>query len=130
MATDFDEKKQEKRLETLFDLIKELSETEQIELIQQIEENNQQLRKSDRKSFRSEVTYASDKGAYSEFISDISTTGLFIETQVPVIVGKKVILTFPLNCASKHLKLSGEIVRKASNGIGIKFHPLNKQTQT
>ncbi len=124
------EKQQRERLGTLFNLISELSEAEQLELIHQIEAKKKNLRKSTRKPFHNEVTYAIDKAAHQEFISDISTTGLFIETEIPVTVGKRISLTFPVDTTDKHLKLSGEIVRKSQDGIGVKFHPLTREAQT
>ena len=62
-----------------------------------------------------------EKPLYNYFIKNISRCGVFIETNRPFSVGKKIVLKFQVPSSRKLFKIVGEIVRSQENGIGIKF---------
>ncbi|MBW2001037.1 MAG: PilZ domain-containing protein [Deltaproteobacteria bacterium] len=67
------------------------------------------------------VDYSTKDHVYKDFIQDISTGGVFIETHMPFTVGQEVSLTFPLPNYQKHIKVVGEVVRSTTQGVGVKF---------
>jgi len=67
------------------------------------------------------VDYSTQDHVYKDFIQDISTGGVFIQTHMPFTVGQEVSLTFPLPNYKKHIKVVGEVVRSTSQGVGVKF---------
>lgn len=78
-------------------------------------------RKHYRKPVFTVVDYATQGHAYRDFIRNISAGGVFIETPMPFSVGQELSLTFALPIYQKHIKITGEIVRIDSQGIGVKF---------
>lgn len=50
---------------------------------------------------------------------------MFIEAHMPFSVGQELSLTFPLPKYQKHIKITGEVVRTSSEGIGVKFKMAN-----
>lgn len=67
------------------------------------------------------VDYSTQDHIYKDFIQDISTGGVFIQTHMPFTVGQEVSLTFPLPNYQKHIKVIGEVVRSTTQGVGVKF---------
>ena len=67
------------------------------------------------------VSYADQKRVYHDFIQDLSKGGVFIETREPLTVGEKISMTFAMPASQSHFKVTGEIVRSASDGVGIRF---------
>ena len=61
---------------------------------------------------------------YTDFIQNLSASGLFIETQLPIFVGEELSLTFSLTDIEDHVKITGKIVRVDSKGIGVQFEEL------
>jgi len=67
------------------------------------------------------IDYSAQDHVYKDFIQDISSGGVFIQTHMPFTVGQEVSLTFPLPNYQKHVKVMGEVVRSTSQGVGVKF---------
>ena len=63
--------------------------------------------------------------AYSGHISDISISGVFIESLNIPAVGDQISLTFLQAGFPKPFKLSGEVVRTSTKGFGVKFDKFN-----
>ena len=78
-------------------------------------------RKHVRKPFFMVVDYATQDRTYKDFIQNISTGGVFIETRMFLGAGQKVAMSFPLPNCQKHVKITGEIVRTSLHGVGVKF---------
>jgi Tfp pilus assembly protein PilZ len=78
-------------------------------------------RKHVRKPFFMVVDYATQDRTYKDFIQNISTGGVFIETRMFLGAGQKVAMSFPLPNCQKHIKITGEIVRTSLHGVGVKF---------
>ena len=106
----------------LIELIKNMSEDEQRTLLKDLEEKPfEGRRKHVRKPFLMAVDYSTQDHVYKDFIQDISTGGVFIQTHMPFSVGQEVSLTFPLPNYQKHIKVTGEVVRSTTQGVGVKF---------
>jgi len=106
----------------LIELIKNMPEDEQRTLLKDLEEKPfEGRRKHMRKPFLMAVDYSTQDHVYKDFIQDISTGGVFIQTHMPFTVGQEVSLTFPLPNYKKHIKVVGEVVRSTSQGVGVKF---------
>ncbi|MFO7970195.1 MAG: PilZ domain-containing protein [Desulfobacterales bacterium] len=59
--------------------------------------------------------------SFTDFIQNLSVSGLFIETQLPFFVGEKLSMTFSPPGADEPIKITGKIVRIDSKGIGVQF---------
>jgi len=106
----------------LMELIKDMSKDEQRALLKDLEEKPfGGRRKQARKPFLMTVDYSTQDHVYKDFIQDISTGGVFIQTHMPFSVGQEVSLTFPLPNYQKHIKVVGEVVRSTAQGVGVKF---------
>lgn len=67
------------------------------------------------------VNYATDERAYQEFIQDISTTGVFIETRHLLPVGQNIAMTFSFPSRQDNIKLTGSVARTTPQGLGVAF---------
>jgi uncharacterized protein (TIGR02266 family) len=106
----------------LIELIKDMPEDEQRTLLNELEEKPFEGRRNHvRKPFLMAVDYSTQDHVYKDFIQDISTGGVFIQTHMPFTVGQEVSLTFPLPNYQKHIKVTGEVVRSTTQGVGVKF---------
>ena len=106
----------------LFQMIIELNEEQQQELLDHAEQLIvREKRENIRKSCNIPVNYAAADHVYANEITNISATGLFIETPRPLIKGDEVIMAFKLDGFDKSLKLRGEIARANQTGIGLTY---------
>ncbi len=114
----------------LIELIKNMSEDEQRTLLKDLEERPfEGRRKHVRKPFLMAVDYSTQDHVYKDFIQDISSGGVFIQTHMPFTVGQEVSLTFPLPSFQKHVKVIGEVVRSTPQGVGVKFKMADKDQE-
>ena len=114
----------------LVELIKNMSEDEQRTLLKDLEERLfEGRRKHVRKPFLMAVDYSTQDHVYKDFIQDISSGGVFIQTHMPFTVGQEVSLTFPLPSFQKHVKVIGEVVRSTPQGVGVKFKIADKDQE-
>ena len=67
---------------------------------------------------------SADTRFFTDFIQNLSASGLFIETQFPFFVGEKLSMTFSFPATDDPIKITGKIVRIDSNGIGVQFDEL------
>ena len=77
-----------------------------------------------RKGCLVQVDYSTGRRVFHDFASDISATGLFIETLESFKVGEKATLTFTLN-QQYPFKLPGEVARCEPTGIAVRFTNLS-----
>jgi uncharacterized protein (TIGR02266 family) len=80
-------------------------------------------RRHPRKPYLKEVEFATEDRSYQEFIQDISTGGLFIETRSSLAIGQEITLILSLPNHERPMKIIGEVVRATQQGIGVKFKP-------
>jgi len=88
-----------------------------------ISEKHQQEEKRDyiRKPFFMSVDYSTQDRVYRDFIKDISTGGVFIETLRPLPVGQEILMAFSFPNQRQNFKISGDVVRMNTKGIGVSF---------
>ncbi len=82
-----------------------------------------------RKSCLIAIEYASHDRIFSpftDFIQNISCSGIFIQTEKPFIVGQKITSTFSLPRFGDLKNILGEIIRNSPQGIGVKFRISNR----
>ena len=109
-------------VDRLFEIILYMSEEEQKELLNDLEGRvSKKTRKHPRKGCLITVNYVIKGRAYQNFIQDISTEGIFIETRESFTVGDKILLTISYSNEQKPFKIEGEVARIDSKGVGIKF---------
>ena len=108
----------------LFKLVVSIPEDEQEILVKQLEEMIRKRgdRKYARKSCLINVDYAVGGRAFSNYIQDISTTGVFIETNESFPAGQELLMTFSFPDREDSLKIDGEISRITPEGIGVRFN--------
>jgi len=114
----------------LFELIFEMTETEsralkeELEKKQQPEHGQKERRKHPRKKTFIHVDCSGNKCAFTDFIQNISDSGLYIETQMPLFTDQELSMTLSPPGAESPIKIVGKIVRVDSRGIGVKFDEL------
>ena len=99
-------KKYNVTLKKLFDAILSLSHEQQTQVmvfVEQLLAENKRI--SVRKACDIPISYATQNRIYSDNITDISKSGLFIETMMPLNVGEEVVLSFSV-CLQKVLDRS------------------------
>jgi len=114
----------------LFEVIKQMSEDEQLTLLKELERRLLKWRRErEREPFFMVVNYSVEGRFYKSHIRNISAGGVFIETRMPFTAGQEVSLTFPLPDYQKHIKIIGKIVRLTQQGIGVKFKMVNQDQE-
>jgi Tfp pilus assembly protein PilZ len=123
----------------LFKLIIEMPESRHKKLIGQLEniienrtpvrtvsleEDESSMRGHRRKRCLIPVRYQCQGQEYSDYILDISSVGVFIETKDTFSVEQDLILDFQLPNSQHPLRLEGRIVWIGQKGIGVKFNKL------
>jgi Tfp pilus assembly protein PilZ len=109
-------------IKQIIKLVKRMSPDDQQHLLLELEQRiAQNKRGHNRKSYFMVVDYATQDRMHIDFIKDISESGVFIRTHMPLKIGQEVSLTFPFPDHKKHIKIGGKIVRTTEEGIGIEF---------
>ena len=114
----------------LFELIFEMTETESRELKEKLEKKQyseheeKERRKHPRKKAFIHVNCSGNKCAFTDFIQNISDSGLYIETQIPLFTDQKLSMSLSPPGPKDPIKIIGKIVRVDSRGIGVKFDEL------
>mgnify|MGYP001828861314 CR=1 FL=1 len=83
-------------------------------------------RKDTRKAFLSHRSLMADcqtiNAAFRDRVSDMSASGLFLETSRRLKIGQEIAMTIPLpDSQGIVIKVTGEVVRKTLNGVGVAF---------
>ena len=113
-------------LSKLFQTVISLGEEQQLALLQHAEELLlEEKRTNIRKSCTIPINFAAYNRVYSNYIKNISPTGLFIETRRPLIVGDEIIMTFRLEGFEKPLKVKGEVAHATRAGVGVEFSDIS-----
>ncbi len=109
-------------------IILALSEAQMRNLLKSLEKWQQSKFDEKRKYHRKQTFIWTECSAntrfFTDFIQNLSVSGLFIETQLPFFVGEELSMTFSLPGADDPIKITGKIVRIDSNGIGVQFDEL------
>jgi len=107
--------------ERLIRLIKEMSEDQQITLLNSIESHLEGYRKYPRKEESIPSAFVVGDRIFSDFIKNISAGGVFITTKNPQSVGDEISLNFILSGRKRTIRVSGKVVRSDSNGFAVEF---------
>jgi len=103
-------------------------------LLEQLEKEilKQAQKEGDRKNVRISclisVDYADSDRVFKDYIQDISTGGVFIKTRESFSIGEEIVLSMSLAGEGNAFKIPAEVVRKAEDGIGVRFK-LTSQVQ-
>ena len=74
-----------------------------------------------RKSCHLQVDFATSDRTHRGHIKNVSQHGLFIEAQVPVVIGEEVLMVFKPQQNAEVVKLRGEIAHATRWGVGVEF---------
>ncbi|GAB6095492.1 hypothetical protein JCM14469_17440 [Desulfatiferula olefinivorans] len=106
----------------LISIILKMSPGEIMDLLKIVEEKeHEKKRRAPRVSYFMAVDYVVGDRVYNGYINNISSEGVFIETREPFSEGSEITLTFALPNSQGHIRVTGKIVRKETNGIGVAF---------
>jgi len=115
----------------LFEVIKRMSEDEQLALLKELGERlSKGRRKHEREPFFMVADYSTEDRVYRDYIQNVSAGGVFIETHMPFTSGQEVSLAFPLPNYKKYLKIIGEVARVTPQGIGVVFKLVKQEQET
>jgi len=115
----------------LFEVIKRMSEDEQLALLKELGERlSKGRRKHKREPFFMVADYSTEDHVYRDHIQNVSAGGVFIETHMPFTSGQAVSLAFPLPNYKKYIKIIGEVARVTPQGIGVVFKMVNQEQET
>ena len=115
-------------IDRLIKLIQSMTEEDQLTLLRQIEDQKSaNKRQHARTPYKSKVYFATDEKAFKSNIRDISSSGVFIETDQAIYVGQEVMLTFNHPDKIKPIRKKGVVVRRTDDGIGIQFQKKKKK---
>jgi uncharacterized protein (TIGR02266 family) len=118
----------------LVELIHNLSGERLENLLEQLEKEilEEAQKEGDRKNVRISclisVDYADSERVFKDYIQDISTGGVFIKTRESFSIGEEIVLSMSLAGDGNAFKIPAEVVRKAEDGIGVRFK-LTSQVQ-
>lgn len=85
--------------------------------------SDQERRQYPRKAcFFAEVDYAARDEVYTDSIKDISSGGVFIETDKKLTVGDDITMLFSDYARIDLIRITGDIIRKMPSGIVVKFN--------
>ena len=114
----------------LFELIFDMSEEDSRALKEELQKRHQpgheqkERRKHPRKNTFIHVDCSGNKCAFTDFIQNISDSGLYIETQIPLFTDQELSMILSPPGAEDPIKIIGKIVRVDSRGIGVQFDAL------
>ena len=115
----------------LVDIISEMTIEQQLELLSALDTKAYRGGRSDfRRNRQIVVDYQVNDRIHRDFIQNISTTGVFIETRSPPAVGEIIKLSFSLAEGKKPIIISGRIVRSNDHGFAVAFIRSNRQKVT
>jgi len=114
----------------LSELIDKLSDDQLLVLLKKAEEL---LLKADRKQLRKlypiNINFTVQDHEAKGAVHDISCSGVLIETSKSFSVGSEVSMSFSIHGIQDTIKISGEVARISSRGIGVKFKNVTKQQE-
>lgn len=110
-----------KIIEKITALADELPQSKRRELLNLISTWQTNTRYASREPYSESLTFTSIRGRHIGIAKDVSSTGLFIQTDEYFDIGEKIELSLTFISAPNPLHLKGKIVRKTKDGIGIRF---------
>ncbi|RKZ27311.1 hypothetical protein DRQ26_03260 [bacterium] len=114
-----------KEKEINFSLINILIESQRIRDEEKSESKNK--RKHARFNCLVAVDYDIKDWSYQNFMRNLSLGGAFIETKNSIPVGQRILMSFSAANESVRCNIAGKVVRRTSDGFGVKFEQLSSQ---
>lgn len=114
----------------LLELIAGMSEAESRALLAELQKRRQpeeepaEKRKHPRRKTFIHVNCSGERCAFTDFIQNISDSGLYIETQMPLFVNQELSMSFSPKGSEDAIRIIGKIVRIDSKGIGVQLNEL------
>lgn len=106
----------------LVTLIKELPEEQKRAFLKMLEDRKQrEHRDYFRKKCFISVNYVVEDGKFTDFIENIGVGGVFIQTKKSFAAGKQIMVDLPIPHHGEPVRVTGNIIRTGSDGIGVKF---------
>ena len=109
----------------ILEIISSMSEIEMRKLLKGLEKWQQASRISKREHPRKDTSiYAfleADDLSFNDFIKNVSSGGLYIETEAPLSVNKELFIRFLHPETGTLTRITGKIVRVDSKGLGVQF---------
>jgi hypothetical protein len=110
----------------------DMSDNQRVILIKHLEDiaaetGNGDKRKTPRKDCLINVNMRVQGPRFNSYILDINQYGAYIETNQTLTVGQEMKLTFASPSSRAPLNITGKIIRKDKQGVGVKFHNLSGQ---
>ena len=107
---------------SIFEMVNRMSDEEMLTLSKELKERrHKERRKYNRIDLFTIIDYSAGDQYYRDFIQDMSSSGVFIKSSHQFSVGQIVRMIFMSRDNQKPFKITGEIVRVSSDGIGVKF---------
>lgn len=128
----------------LFKLIIDMSEEEKVQLLDKLgeapyddepirtvnlDDDESFMRGNPRKICLIAVKCKVEDRSFKSYIIDISSVGVFIETNDRFPIGQKITMALKLPNHHEAFQLKGRIARSGSKGIGVKFYDLTASQQ-
>ena len=110
----------------LADVASQLPDEKKQQLLVLISSWQADVRQAPRESYTELLNFKSKKGTHYGHAKDVSSTGVFIETPGDFDIGESVKLVLTFISAPNPIKLTGVVVRKAENGIGLNFDAVSQ----
>jgi len=99
----------------------ELPEKQKQQLLELIGSWREDVRHAPRAPYKELLNFTSKKGSHYGHAHDVSSTGVFIETTADFELGEQVNLVLTFISAPNPVRLTGSVVRKTAEGIGVQF---------
>jgi len=113
-------------IEKISAMADQLPEEKRKQLLDLVADWREDIRHAARQPYNELLTISSGTGSGYGHARDVSTTGVFIENSGDFNVGDKVKLMLTFISAPNPLRLSGTVVRKSGDGIGVNFDEISQ----
>jgi Tfp pilus assembly protein PilZ len=86
------------------------------------DKQKKERRKEERQKCSVKAGCATHDLSFIDFISDINSWGVFIQSEHQVPVGESVIMNIPLTGHEQSIKVIGEVMWTSPQGMGVRFN--------
>jgi len=107
--------------EQLVELISKMTDDEQEKLLEALKKRRPEEREK-RISLYTETRFTVGAQAYEGVVTDMSSGGLFMETDEEFDVGQEISISLKRSKDAKVIKVKGRIARIEPKGIGVQFY--------
>jgi hypothetical protein len=111
-------------------LADELPDEQRQQLLKLVSGWRTDVRRAPRESYTELLNFTSSNGTHYGHARDISATGVFVATPAAFQVGDSVNLVLTFISAPNPVRLSGTVVRKTDEGVGIQFDRVSRSQLT